>query len=505
MPLDPLPSEIIAPTRDEWVTRRQRSYRLRQPNDDQRPGTQPYIDAVCLADQLAVISASSRQVGHSIPLAEVNGLRLDQRLDERGLPPRFPEVGASGYVTIGASVGGTTIFSGDELTETNTGTRIQCIATGLYLDGAAVPVACITTGPGTNLAAGTVLAWSGSRPGRETRCTITEQTDGTGFLGGRLAETDDEVRLRISNDMANPASAGNDAAYQREIENSRGHNVPVQKAFTFPADLGPGTIGAAFTLQATAPGASRIPSALQIAQVRDYVVGKFPADDQYIELILVSQPVTVLLDVQWATGAAAWADAAPWPARYATGAGGIVVASATSPVSFTLRTDNDDYTGVTSPVAGQTIALLDLSAGKFSRKRLLSVTGTGPWDCTVDVTNAASDTSYLPLVGQRVSPWSDSLDSIVGVVRDYFNSTGPGEQYGVFFDPGQCQKRNPPSPRYWPYVTSNRLAADLLDRNKVPAIQDSVIREGLGVTATVGTPGATCFLLELGELAAFKL
>lgn len=501
MPLDPLPSEVLALSRDEWVTRYKRSYKLRDPNADLRPGTQPDIDATCLADQLAVLSANARQIGHSIPLAEVTGQRLDQRLDERGLPPRFPEVGASGYVTIVASTTGTTIYSGDELTEPNTGSRAQCIATGLYQDGDFVPVACITSGPGTNFAAGTVFTWSAPRPGCNPNCTVTEQTDGTGLSGGRLAESDDEVRQRISDDMANPASAGNDAQYQREAENSRGHGVAVQKAFTYPAVVGPGTIGVGFTLRVTAPGASRIPNLAQITQVRDYVRGKFPADDGYLDLALISQPVDIVLDIRWGAGAGDWVDANPWPPRYNTGNGAVVVSAVTSASAFTLRTDNDDYVGVPSPVAGQVIGFYDQSGGKFSRKRIASVTGTGPWACTVDVTNAASDTSYVPVVGQRACPWSDSLDLLVTPIRDYLNKTGPGEQYLTFFDPGLRQKRNPPSPSYWPQTITNVLAADIL---KVSAVLDGVIREGLGVTAGVGTPGAVVYLLELGDLAAFK-
>jgi uncharacterized phage protein gp47/JayE len=502
MPLDPLPSEILALSRDEWHRRYLRSYKLRDTSADLREGTQPYIDAACTADQLAVLSANARQIGHSIPLSEVFGARLDQRLVERGLPPRFPEVGALGYVTIAASAGGTTIFSGDELTESASGIRAQCIVTALYQSGDPVPVACISTGPSTNLDAETVLAWSFPRPGCVPNCTITEQTDGTGFAGGRLSETDDEVRNRISDDMANPASAGNDAAYQRAVENSRGHAVAVEKAFTYPCVIGPGTIGVAFTLRKTSPDSSRIPGATAMGQVRDYVNGLQPADDQYIEITLLAQPIDVILDVQWGTGAADWVDATPWPPRYATGNGGIVVSAAASATSFTLATDNADYTGVPSPAVGQTIGFYDAGAALFRRKRLLSVTGTGPWVCVADPTNAASDTSYTPEVGQRASPWSESLTDLVETVRSYIDTTGPGEMRATFFDPGLRERRNPASPRSWPNTTTNRLAANIL---AVPAVLDSVVREGLGVTTAVGTPGASIYLLELGELAAFKL
>jgi hypothetical protein len=72
----------------------------------------------------------------------------------------------------------------------------------------------------------------------------------------------------------------------------------------------------------------------------------------------------------------------------------------------------------------------------------------------------------------------------------------------TFFDPGLREKRTPVSPQRYPSVVSNRLVTDVLD---VPAVGDAVIREGLGTVATIGTPGATVYLLELGELVAFPL
>ena len=505
MALDPLPSEITVKDRAAWLASYLRSIRLRNPTASTLEGTQPYVDGSALADQLVVLSANARQVGRRIPLSECSGDQLDQRAAEKGIPPRYPEVGAVGYVQVATSAGGSTILSGDELTEPNSQMRFRCTATKLYSNGDWVPVAGIATGPSTNLAADTVLLWSAPRPGCLVQAVIVEQNDGTGLSGGRLAESDDELRQRISDAEADPAASGNDAAYQRAIENSLAHGVAVQKAFTYPCVSGPGTIGCAFTMRRTAPGASRVPNVAQTTLVRDYVVGLAPKDDSYIDLIMLSQPVDVVLDVQWANGAGDWYDVVPWPARYATGSGAIVVTAVSNALSFTLGKDNGgSYAGVTPPAVGQTIGFYNPSGAKFSRKRIASVSGVGPWDCTADTTNAASDTEYTPVVGQRAMPWSDSLDSLVSPILDHFNTLGPGEMFATFFDPGLRQKRSPPSPTRWPHTISNRLAGDLLDPDKSPAVGDCVIREGLGVAATIGTPGATVYLLELGDLAAFK-
>lgn len=502
----PLPGTITVKSRDEWRDHYLRSYRLRDPDADTSADTQPWIDASCLADQLVILSENARQISRKIPLSELTSAELDQRAAELGIPPRFPELGSSGAVTIVASTGGTHIFAGDELTTEDSTIRFQCLAESDYADGAQVPIAAIDTGARTNLPPGTVLLWSAPRPGCAPGATIVEQTDGGGTSGGRIAESDDELLQRISDTLADPAATGNASAYIRFAENSRGHGVPVQKAFAYPAILGPGTMGVAFTLKPATAGASRLPNATQIQQVRDYVVGQMPGDDSYLDIVILAQSVKVVLDVRWATGAADWADSAPWPERRDAGAGAVVVTSAADATHFTLSTDNAVYAGVRQPVAGQTIAFFDGSGeGAFVRKRILSFTGTGPWTITVDTSNGVSDTAFLPALGARACPWSESLDTLIPPTVEYFGGTGPGEQRSVFFDPGVRERRYPASPRAWPSVVSNRLVGALLDAVAVPSVGDCVVREGLNVTAATGTPGGIAYLLELGELTAFPL
>lgn len=505
MAFDVLPDKLIVRDRDEWEAAYLLSYKLRDPDADTRADTQPSIDAKSLADQLVIQSQNARRIAQSIPLSEVSGDRLDQRLQDQGLPPRFPDLGSSGFVIVGASTSGTHILAGDELTTEDNGLRFQCITESTYFDGDYVPVAAIDTGAQTNIEAGVKLVWGFPRPGCEPSATIAEQTDGDGLSGGRLAESDDEVRQRISDTLADPAATGNDAGYRRFAENSRGHGVPVQRAFAYPAILGPGTTCVVFTMKPQRPGASRIPNATQVAQVRDYVIGQMPGDDGYLDGILIAQPTDIVLDVDWAEGAAGWANASTWPPRYVTGAGAVVVSAVTDATTFTLATDNAIYTGVPSPVVGQVVGFYDANVGVFRRKQVASVGGAGPWAIVCETVNSASDTSLTPAVGARVSPWSDSLDSVVPPVVAHFETLGPGEQRATFFDPGVREKRSPHSPRFWPSSITNRLAGELLDSASVPNIGDAVVVEGLGVTATVGSPGVSAYLLELGDLAIFPL
>jgi len=471
-PLDILPDEIVVFTRDEWIEKYKRSYRLRDPGADMRDGTQPANDAGAISDQLQIISQNARRIGQSIPLSTCTLDELKERAAGLGIPDQFPAVGASGHVAIDAPTG-TTIFAGDELSGEF---RYQCIRTGTYDSTTPVPIAAIDVGPSTNLDPGTALQWSSPRPGCAPLCTVIEQTDGSGLSGGREEEGRDEFQARISDALANPAAAGNDAAYQRLVETSKAHAVSVEKCFTMPACIGPGTIGVAFTLKPAKLGSDRIPNTAQMSLVRDYVVGQMPADDQYFEVQLVAQPVDVVLDVSWADGAKGWVDAVPWPLRYdPTGTpSAIGVTAVTSATSFTLDCLTGIRTGAVAPAVGQTIGFLNRTTGTFSRKKIGAVSGAGPWVITADITNAASDVDYVPIVGQRCCPWSDSLDLLVAPIAKYFKTLGPGEQQDVFFDPGFRQRRNPPSPKYWPNVIGNRLAGDIL---KESFIQDAVIRE----------------------------
>lgn len=505
-PLDPLPDEIVVRTRDEFRSGFLNAYLTKRPNDSTNEGSLPWIYASAIADQLVAMSFNARVIGRSIPLSEVVGLRLDQRLAEKQLPPRFGERGSSGFVVIATSGGGATLTLGAELSEPDSQSRFAFTgATGTYNTGDAVPVQAITTGPGTNFDEGTVLAWDPPASGLSLNATV----QAPGLRGGRVAESDEQVRLRISNAEADPAASGNVASYLRLAENSGAHGVAVGKAFAYPLCNGPASLGLAFVLTPGGPGTSRVPSSAQIALVRAYVLTApddptrvAPEDDSLFDTTVAAQPVSVVLDVRWSQRGANWKDASRWPVRHTTGAGAIVVSSATDATHFSLGRDAGSYSGEPQPAVGQTIALYNKATGKFARKRILSFTGTGPWAITVDTTNDSSDTSYVPIVGQRACPWSESLDDLAKPILDYFDKLGPGEQFSTFFDPGVRQRRNPPSPEHWPSQTTEHLATGVLD---LLSVSRAIVQEGLGVAATVGVPGVLVSLLELGDIAAFPL
>ncbi len=121
---DTLPGTIQTGTRDEERDRYRQDYALFVPSADVGPGTQPYVDASLAADNAVVLYADAVTIGNGTNLDTSTGtwlLATGQAEDVQPLPP----AGASGYVVISASIGGTPIFADAESVEQNNGLRCK--------------------------------------------------------------------------------------------------------------------------------------------------------------------------------------------------------------------------------------------------------------------------------------------------------------------------------------------------------------------------------------------
>lgn len=501
MAIDRTPARIRVKTREQIVADYKRDYSIRDPEASLADGEQVDVDARVFADQMVPIYAAARQAGDALSYLNQSGDDLDSTWEPRGLPrPRAQ--GASGYVTIQASSSGGPIFAGDEAKDPNTGLRFRCLETRLnWQDGDAVPVGGIDTGPETDLPAGTKLTWSRPRPGIGDVATVAEQAGGFGLTGGRNRATDDEYRGLIAEFTANPPAAGNDA--QVQFEGARTPGVPFERVFTYPCILGSCTTAVAGVLRPARPGATRIPNELQRQALEAHIVGLFPAGEIYLFPTVVEDPVDVSMNVRWARSTPGWQDTVPWPPRYDVGGGRIVVSGdPTSSVEFTLRTDNNSYSGVPSPQVGHTIAFYDKARQRFSHKRIATVSGAGPWNITCVTSLGASDTEYTPYDGQAACPWSGSLQSLVAPLLTVFDSLGPGEmvQNVDFLLDGQRQRRSPESPMEWPANLANKDLSEVL---RTPGVAEGEFTDGADRHTTVGVPGTTVYLLALRNFTVF--
>lgn len=496
--VDQLPVPIPTTTRDTEIERFKRSHRLRVPGADTGPGSQPDTDAKICADIVMPLYAAAKRNNDQTVLENARGPALDQWAEREGVAPRRDAFGASGSVLFAGVPGGSTLLAEDELTNESTGLRYRVITGAHYVPGDAVNIVGKDTGPTTNVAAGTQLKWTSPRPGSSDFAVVAAG----GLTGGREAENDDEFLLRIQHEKQTRAASGNDAEYQLEIENTP--DVAVQKAFTVPAASQAGTISWMFTVLPEHAGGSRCPNDAQVSLVEQHLMGEFPGDDGAMAALLVNQNTDVAFEIDWAESAKGWADLVPWPRYYprvpVSGPGMVRVTAATSPTAFTLGTSNSIYTGVQQPVVGQTLAFYDTVAFQWVRKRIATVTGTGPWVITCTTTSNASDTSYTPQVGQRACPWSDSLPSILPGVWAAFDALGPGEQVALPYDEGTRQRRQPAAPGSWPYKLTNR---QLIDAISATEISDLDVLEIDSPTPSVGSPGLVAHVLILSKVYCF--
>jgi uncharacterized phage protein gp47/JayE len=488
-------AEITVKTRDQIIADYERNYRNRSNATLTGPGTPVRRDAVLVADALVPIYANCSRAGRGIPLDGKDEGELRQIASDASIP-LSGATGSSGYVTITAASTGTTIFAGDELIASQL--VYYCTTTAHYLNEQSVPVAARSTGPATNLDAGTKLQWKAPRAGCATLCTVTEQTDGSGLNGGADADGREQIIAKIRAAKDNPPAAGNNPHWQDWIKSTPG--VQIQEAFIYACADGPAVTAWCFTVAPNKYG-SRIPTAAQVSAVRNHVYSKASKSDIAVDLTIVEEPIDIVIGVDWETADEQWSNEATWPQYHVeapvSGSGAIRVGTVTSSTAFQLVASNGDYTTCGAPVTGTVIGVYDAGGRAFRRKTVLTVSGTGPWDVTCESSYGSSDTTYAPQTGQRVMPWSDGLSQFVAPVIAAFDAVGPGEIQPSGYLDGQRGRRYPESPKKYPNSITKQLELTLESLGVVSSLD---LLEGGGVSATVSdTPN----LLVLDDLAAF--
>jgi hypothetical protein len=489
-------ADLTTKSREQIIADYQRDYLLRCPTALTGPGTQPYQSAVLIADQLQPLYANCVKAARAsdYELQSIEELRIEA---ERLGVVIAGAVGSTGYVTITAATAGTTIFSGDELTEPNTKARFYCLTTALYADGAEVPIASRGTGPAQNLDGATVLQWSAPRAGCATTCVVFTDSNGDGLKGGSDEDDREQIIEKIRDQLANPPGAGNAAEVRNWAKETPA--VQIEEVFAFPCAYGPGTCGWCFTVPADSTG-SRIPTALQSALVGAQIDASAPHTDLYFYTSMTALATAIVAQVTWDPEAVGWADESPWPGYFATsgaGSGSVQISGATGPLTFTLATSDGDYSTCGDPVTGQALAFWDNTNKVFWKKVILTVAGGGPWVIVCDGTLGASDSTYTPTVGQRAMPWSDSLETLIAPLVAHFDGIGPGEAKATTYLDGSRGRRDPSTPKYWPAQITKSLEAAM---EAVSTVESLDLTEGGTAFAAAHLPP---YLLTLSQFSVF--
>lgn len=494
---------ITTYTRSGHKARYLRSYGLRAPGVDVGPGSEPDVGAAAHADVMMVIYADVGILDAAVNLVGSTGKLLLEKAEAHGIDGKLPAVGSTGFVIVAAGETGGQIDEGTVLKHVPTALRFQCSVTDTYLSGELCPIVGIDTGEATNFPVGTILEWESPPAGIVNTAVVADNGEGDGLTGGRPEESDEELVQRIIDIRKNPAASGNSAEYRQIARKTPG--LAIETVFAYDAIFGPGTVAITMTMRPAFPGASRVPTPVQLelveARLRN---GGFPSSDGLFMAAIEESPVDVFMGVTWTKQAKGWANVVVWPPFVA--ADPVHVNAGVTPTATAFRLSTSGT--APAPKVGNDIAFYNAPARRFSNKRIASVvevTLGQAWDVTIATANNVSDASFIPATGARVSPWSTSLTQLVLPLLQYMGSLGPGEMVASFADEGTRQKRQPESPDEFPSQISAR---DLGNAPPRALVSDVVLYEptpnGVTKTTPVGTPGVLVGLLILGDFAVYQ-
>jgi uncharacterized phage protein gp47/JayE len=473
-----------------------RDFKLRMPDALTSRGTAPYIDATTVAGLGPALFKNASIAADRALISRTFGAELDTLANDRH-QPRSPGTGSFASVIVSTTVTGATIPIGTIGKHSDTGESFQTTsATAVYLNGATIGVKSVGLGRQTNVS-GTII-WQSPPAGLSPEAKIVGSA-----VGGTDIELDADLQQRLQAANDPPPADDNNGEYLQLIRSTE-HGVPVDQAFIYPAILGAGTIGITCTIRGE--GAARFPTAPQLSAIETYVKARVPADDGIFMFAVSAQPTgtgrTPIIGIKFITGETGFVDQDPFPKyNVPVGVTQWTIGATPSPTATTFQvvSSNGTYSG-SGIRNGQTIALWDPTTYKFVNKRILSFTGTGPYVITCD--SAASNTTYIPVIGQGVSPWSDKINAIAQTVVDYYNSISPGENTNWLPDPGGRMRRFPPDSIKYPYGVTSRVTDGIADRTD---IQNVTVLSGLTNAPNAGTPGVNVFMILLQDLTIYGI
>lgn len=480
---------LTTKTRDEIIREFQRAYLFRVPGADVGPGTQPYTDACTVADMLLPIYANTPRLLAATKIATSTGSELELDGDAYGIDKPGASF-ARGPVLVNAGPLGASVTAGMTLTVESTRARFRSEESASVVTGSQINVVALDAGPPGNLKPGTVLKWDSPTPGLHARVTVFENSDGTGLSGGANAADDPEYQRLLLDAKANPAIGGNCATFTQQMMKLPG--IGMQAAFAYPAILGPGTTGLAFTMRPQRPGASRLPNGAQIAAVETGLLVN--EDDGVLVATVLDQPIALRLAVTWPGSTAGFLDASPWPNRSFA----VTVTQVTDALHVRVLAAG----AMVAPSVGKTVAFYDAAAARFRRKRIASF--TTPFANTYDLTfegGTDENTSFLPVVGRLLSAGSMYADDVIAPALAHLDRFGPGEQVAVFADEGSRQRRFPAAlPGRWPNVLTTQIENDIGD----VVTSATVLGPTLPLATTTGVPGVSAYLMRVADIAVTK-
>lgn len=385
-------------------------------NPNVTPGSDWYIEAQAIANQLAVIEANAVIKADELMPDTATGEALARIAAIFGLSKQ-PAAGAVGYVEIDSSAN-TTIATGSQLID-GSGLTFQVTTGGIYADGATVPISGVSTGKDTNHEAGDTLRWVTAPPFCDEKVTVSSG----GLINGIDEEDDEALRERLLSRIQNAPRSGNSEHVAVWAEES---SPSVQKAFVYPAMQGPSSVHVAVTAAPTDTNKSREVAAPTITGTVDpYVKGQNPEHAHSVITTVndVNADVAFGLVLPEAPTASppgpggGWINGTPWPSPDASTTWRCTVTGITSTSVFTVD-------ALTSPTINVSeICWLSPYDWKLYQALVVNVSGTsGAYTITLDQPFVGITT------GSYIWPRCENAQAYVDAALAAFTLMGPGEK-----------------------------------------------------------------------------
>lgn len=428
-----------------------------RPPPDVSPGSFDHVRATALANHLALIEANGMMLGEQLGDDTAVGLDLERRAGNHNIFRR-PRAGSIGPIVFVSSAP-SPVAAGAELTGP-TGLRFRVTVGGIFANGASIEVEAIDTGEATNLPAGTVLQWAAAPPYADPKVAVGPG----GLVNGTEQETDDELRARYLARRRSPPTESNPQAM---VERAERDNPAVQKAFVYPALLGPSTYALAVAASPTGSSRSRqIPATTVNNVVRPRVAGTHMDNVYPLIVSVVDEPVDYLsigLALPAARSAAipgaggGWVNGQPWPPAESAHDYVCTVSAVTNSTEMLVVCDAEPQDGISR------ISWLRPNIdGSSSDWTLYSATvvshsgAAGAWVIRLD--RPLSGIS----VGCVIWPAAERQQAYVDALLNAFALMGPGEMTNQA--PVLRRSARFPSPAVaWPYAVDSGLLRAISD------------------------------------------
>lgn len=165
------------------------------------------------------------------------------------------------------------------------GAEYLTLTAGTFSGGSStVTVRAVTAGPAGNAPAGTALSLVSPVSGVRSPGLVVAP----GLTGGRVAETDEELRGRVLDRVRHPPAGGNFEDYRTWALEVEG----VTRAWVFPTYPAAGYVGVTFTTDGAAGGS--IPTLEKVLEVAAYIEERRPVTARP----QVFAPIPLVLDVE---------------------------------------------------------------------------------------------------------------------------------------------------------------------------------------------------------------